>query len=112
MEHNCEDSFQFNPCDCKDVEKNETIKYLIIWLAKKNIPFHAIYDCDFHGFLKHINKDYKLPSESTLRKYIHTFSDYILDRIYEKIVNMPVSLVLNLLQDEKSATIAKSNLTK
>ena len=93
---------------------------------------NQIFDCDFHGFLKHVNKDYKLSSESTLRKYIHTFSDYILDRIYEKIVNMPVSLMidgakregqkyqslilyttnqlyfigLSLCQDEKSATIA------
>lgn len=73
MKHQCEDNFQPNPCNCKDIEKTETIKYLLIWLAKKDIPFHAIYDCDFHGFLKHVNKDYKLPAESTLRNYFVTF---------------------------------------
>lgn len=95
MEHKCDESFQPNQLDCKNVENNITIKYLLIWLAKKNIPFHAIYDIDFHGFLKHVKKEFQLPSETSLRKYIHTFSNYILKRIYEEIFHRPVSLMID-----------------
>lgn len=44
----------------KPINYDHALKYLMIWVSKKNISFHSLYDNDFDGFLCSINLDFKI----------------------------------------------------
>lgn len=62
---------------------------------KKNITFHSLYDADFQGFLFCLNKEFELPAETTLRRNIKQFAEYIESRIFQCITNIPVSILMD-----------------
>lgn len=77
------------------IRYKNTLKYLYIWLSKKNVTFHSLYDADFQGFLFCLNKEFELPPETTLRRNIKQFADYIESRIFQLISNLPVSILMD-----------------
>ena len=78
-----------------DISYDKALKYLLIWISKKNVSFRALGDIDFKGFLWTINKKYILPSEKTIRKEIYRFSNIILSKIYQKLDSKKVSLLID-----------------
>ena len=88
-----------NHC-CKPLTEDEisyetSLKYLMIWLSKKNVTYSSLFDIDFKGFLSCINKKYKIPTENTLRSHIISFADEIKQKILLKVKGNPVSLLID-----------------
>lgn len=81
--------------DRNDISYENSIKYLLIWLSKKNITYHSLIDKDFKGFLFNINKKYVLPSENSLRKKTYQFSNSIISKIFQKLNGKSVSLLID-----------------
>ena len=55
---------------------------IFIFGFQKNLTFHSLYDPDFQGFLFCLNKEFELPAETTLMRYIKQFAKYIESRIF------------------------------
>lgn len=70
------------------------MKYLVIWIAKKNITFCAITDNDFKGFIETLG-NFKVPSETTIREFIKNYAKYITHKIYLTINNQNVSILID-----------------
>lgn len=90
LNHNC-----LKKEDDGKIRYKNTLKYLYIWLSKKNVTIQSLYDVDFQGFLYCLNKEFELPAETTLRRNIKQFADYIENRIFQCISNLPVSILMD-----------------
>lgn len=89
--HQCK---ELSACNT-NISYNLSIKYLLIWLSKKNATYRSLYDIDFNGFLHNINKKYILPSENSLRKSTIQFANKISSQIYKKLNGKAVSLLID-----------------
>lgn len=95
LSHNCIKNKNKSKKSAKNkLENNKAMKYLVIWIAKKNISFRAITDPDFKGFIETLG-DFKVPSETTIREFIKNFAKYITHKIYLTINNQNVSILID-----------------
>ena len=98
--HNCKQQLSFSN-DTGHINYEKALKYLMIWISKKNITFNSIFDNDFNGFLQNINSNFIMPPESTMRYKIHQFSSHIINKIFQKINGLSVSLLIDGVEKSK-----------
>lgn len=101
--HNCKQQLSFSN-DTGHINYEKALKYLMIWISKKNITFNSIFDNDFNGFLQNINSNFIMPPESTMRYKIHQFSSHIINKIFQKINGLSVSLLIDGVEKSKKNT--------